>query len=64
MNIPLDSTSISLVVANLFLGAVVVVPLLLVGVAVLREGVGRIRRRREIEWVELEGVGRIPVLRE
>jgi hypothetical protein len=64
MNGPAELSSVALVIANLCLGMIVAVPLLLVGGAVLKEVVGRIRRRRRIVWVELPGVGRIPVLRE
>lgn len=63
MNTVALSTSVPLIIANLLLGVVVAVPLLLVLVAVCSEAVDRIRRRRAIEWVELEGIGRIPVLR-
>ncbi len=56
--------SLPLILANLLLGVFVGIPLLLVGAAILREAVDKIRRRRNIVWMEIEGVGRIPVLKE
>ncbi len=64
MTTTLGISSASLIAANLFLLAVVLVPLLLVGAAILGEAVARFRRRRNIVWVELKGVGRIPVLKD
>ena len=63
IDLHLDSSA-PLILANLFLALVVCVPLLLVATAILREAVDKIRRRRSIVWMEIEGVGRIPVLRE
>jgi hypothetical protein len=52
-----------LLLANVLLALAVAVPFLLVGAAIVRELLGAARRRRGIEWVELEGIGRIPVLK-
>ncbi len=57
-------SSLPLILANLLLAVFVGIPLLLVGAAILREAVDKIRRRRSIVWMEIEGVGRIPVLKE
>jgi hypothetical protein len=59
----LAEASLPLVIANLVLGLVVVVPVLLVGAAVVKEAVMRLRHRRSFVWMEVPGVGRIPVLR-
>jgi hypothetical protein len=48
---------------NVVLGLFVLAPLLLVLWAVVREVVGRIRRRRrDVEWTVVPGVGKLPVL--
>jgi hypothetical protein len=53
----------ALLLANVLLALFVAVPFLLVGAAIFRELCAALRRRRDIEWVELPGIGRIPVLK-
>jgi len=57
-----DST-LPLVIANLVLAALVLVPVGLVLAAGVCHLVQRMRHR-SCDWIEIPGVGRIPVLRE
>ncbi len=52
-----------LVLTNVALGLLVAVPLLAVVISVLREGL-RERRKATFEWVDVPGVGILPVLRQ
>jgi len=55
--------SVPLIVANVLLAGLVLVPAaLVVGAGVLQAV--RARRGRDVTWVDLPGVGRIPVLRQ
>lgn len=58
-----ESRTLLLVCLNVALAALVLVPLLAVLIVLAREVVRRIRNRKRVRWVEVPGIGVLPVLK-